>query len=120
MGIKINRLIVLAALAVFGFVPLSSARTPAAADGRTLSIQACSACHQVTDAQTPPPAVLNPDTLENVPPPSFTQIGRKYGRDTKALRTFIRAPAHPMREQKFLPHDLDAIVAYILSLDTRR
>jgi len=96
----------------------AAAAPPVALRGRTLAIQACSACHQVTETQSPSAPVLNPDTLEHVPAPSFAEIAHKYGRNTKALRAFIRAPAHPMREQQFLPHDLDAIVVYIRSLDT--
>ncbi len=67
----------------------------------------------------PPGAVLNPDSLEQIRAPAFAQISAKYGKNTKSLRAFILAPRHPMREQKFLPHDLDAIVAYIRSLDRR-
>lgn len=110
-----------AALAVLasGFVSVAWARPPVAVQGRTLAIRSCSACHQVTQRQSPSSPVLNPDTLEHVAAPSFIEIARKYGKDTSALRAFIRTPAHPMREQQFLPHDLDAIVVYIRSLDTR-
>lgn len=98
----------------------ANGRPPIALNGRTLAIEACSACHQVTETQPASTPILNPDTLEHVAAPSFVEIARKYGHNTKALRAFVRAPAHPMREQQFLPHDLDAIVVYIRSLDTRR
>src|SRR5450755_3549546 len=98
-----------------GLATAVSARTPIAAEGRTLAIQACSACHQVTETQPPRSAVLNPDSLEQVHAPSFVQISQKYGKNTKRLRAFILLPKHPMPEQKFLPHDLDAIVVYIRS-----
>jgi mono/diheme cytochrome c family protein len=122
MKIGISKLISVAGVAILscGLSAKVSAHAPVAALGRTLSIQACSACHQVTYSQAPSTPVLNPDTLEHVMAPSFAQISRKYGADTNSLRAFIRAPRHPMREQKFLPHDLDAIVVYIRSLDPGR
>ena len=102
-----------------GLVAAANARPPAIAEGRTLAIQACSACHQVTETQSPSRPVFNPDTPEHVAAPSFVEISRKYGKNTAALRAFIRTPAHPMREQQFLPRDLDLIVVYIRSLDPR-
>jgi len=105
------------AMLMCGLATTVSARAPVAAVGRILAIQSCSACHQVTDAQMPPTPVLNLDSLEHVRAPAFAQISRKYGKNTKSLRAFILTPKHPMREQKFLPHDLDAIVAYIRWLD---
>jgi len=103
-----------------GLVTAAIAHPPIAAVGRTLAIQSCSACHQVTETQGPRASVLNPDSLEHVRAPSFVQISRKYGKNTKSLRAFILLPEHPMPEQKFLAHDLDAIVAYIRSLDRHR
>jgi mono/diheme cytochrome c family protein len=110
-----------AAVAIFasGLVGAANARPPVIAEGRTLAIHACSACHQVTETQSPSSPVFNPDTLEHVAAPSFVEIARKYGKNTAALRAFIRTPAHPMREQQFLPHDLDLIVVYIKSLEPR-
>jgi mono/diheme cytochrome c family protein len=104
---------------LLGLATTASAHAPLAAIGRTLAIQSCSACHQVTDTQMPPAAVLNLDTLEQVRAPSFAQISQKYGKNIKSLRAFILTPKHPMREQRFLPRDLDAIVAYIRSPDRR-
>ncbi len=112
------RVTAFAILAVGNF-SAAHARPPAIAEGRTLAIQACSACHQVTETQSPSRPVFNPDTLEHVAAPSFVEISRKYGKNTAALRAFIRTPAHPMREQQFLPRDLDLIVVYIRSLDPR-
>jgi mono/diheme cytochrome c family protein len=122
MKIEMLRLLCVTSIATLscGVVTKVSAHAPVAALGRTLAIQACSACHQVTYSQAPSTPVLNPDTLEHVTAPSFGQISRKYGKDTNSLRAFIRAPRHPMREQKFLPHDLDAIVVYIRSLEPGR
>jgi hypothetical protein len=40
----------------------------------------------------------------------------KYEGQEKELRAFIKAPSHPMKEQEFLEVDLNAIVAYIESV----
>jgi hypothetical protein len=42
--------------------------------------------------------------------PSFRQIAARPGRDANYLRTFIRAPHYPMREQMFIPKELEEIV----------
>jgi mono/diheme cytochrome c family protein len=84
--------------------------------GKQLAIEACAACHQVTREQVAPPAVLDPDSQDRIVPPSFAAISAKYHGNEAAMRAFIVSPTHPMREQKFLPRDLDDIVAYILSL----
>jgi hypothetical protein len=47
--------------------------------------------------------------------PSFLAISVKYEGQEKELRAFIKASAHPMKEQGFLETDLNAIVAYIES-----
>lgn len=109
----------LASIALVPWALMSSAMAEPtqASVGRERAIEGCSACHQVTSSQTPPAPVPNPDALELVPAPSFAHIAAKYrGRD-KELRAFIKAPLHPMKEQRFLDADLNAIVAYIRSLD---
>jgi mono/diheme cytochrome c family protein len=87
--------------------------------GRALAIEDCSACHQVTAQQSVPPTVRDPDADENIAAPTFATIGRKYAGDSRALRAFIVEPHYPMREQEFLPRDLDDIVAYIQSLHAK-
>lgn len=83
--------------------------------GRTLAIDACSACHQVTADQKPRPPVFDPDEYRNVVPPSFAAIAAKYSRRPWALRRFILLPRHPMPEQNWDPADLTAVVAFILA-----
>jgi len=85
--------------------------------GRERAVAYCSACHQVTKEQAQPAPVPYPEENADVVTPSFHAIAIKYeGRETE-LREFIKAPAHPMKEQEFLKEDLDAIVAYIRSAD---
>jgi mono/diheme cytochrome c family protein len=90
------------------------------AEGRAIAIDACSACHQVTNRQKPPAPVPNPDELTLVAAPSFAQIARDHGADEAYLRDAITAPKHPMREQEWRQDDLNAVIAYIRSLDTHR
>ncbi|MEJ0028338.1 MAG: c-type cytochrome [Rhizomicrobium sp.] len=98
------------------FATAAAAGMPDAARGRGLAIEACSACHQVTARQPRPAPVADPDTAEAVAAPSFAAIGGKFRHDAAGLRAFILAPDHPMREQRFVPRDLDDIVAYIRAL----
>jgi cytochrome c len=86
--------------------------------GQALAQDYCSACHRVSAQQSPPPKVIV-DTgsgSEEYEAPSFRQVATRAGRDGDYLRTFIRAPHYPMREQLFIPEELDQIVTYILSL----
>ena len=106
----------IALLAVFLFAIAGPAQAASVVRGKQLAIEACAACHQVTREQVAPPAVLDPDTQERVVPPSFAAVSAKYRGNEAAMRAFIVSPTHPMREQRFLPRDLDDIVAYILSL----
>lgn len=98
----------------------AEARAANATRGRVLAIEDCSACHQVTARQSLPPPVRDPDADENIAAPTFAVIGRKYAGDPKALRAFIVEPHYPMREQEFLPRDLDDIVAYIRALPAKK
>jgi cytochrome c551/c552 len=88
--------------------------------GKDRAIESCSACHQVTRDQKVPAPVPNPEQLELVVAPSFASIAAAYEGKDAQLRAFIRRPQHPMKEQQFLDSDLDAIVAYIHSLDKQR
>jgi cytochrome c len=86
--------------------------------GQTLAREYCSACHRVSVDQAPPPKVtVNTDVgSEEYQAPSFRQIAVRPGRNASYLRTIIQAPHYPMREQMFIPDELEEIVAYILSL----
>ena len=83
--------------------------------GRERAIEYCSGCHQVTRQQPRPEPVPFPEEDARVVTPSFLAISMKYEGQENELRAFIKAPAHPMKEQEFLEADLNAIVAYIKS-----
>jgi hypothetical protein len=101
--------------------PTMALAEPAWADGlpgQALAQEYCSACHRVSAEQAPPPKVtINTGVgSEEYEAPSFRQIAGRPGRDATYLRTFIQAPHYPMREQMFIPGELEQIVTYILSL----
>ena len=87
-----------------------------AEQGRNLAIEGCSACHQVTPAQKPPPPVFDPDQAMTISAPAFGEIARKYRGRSGALRRFILDPKHPMPEQHWDTRELRAVVAYIQEL----
>lgn len=89
-----------------------------AADGAALAAEYCSACHRTRADQPPPPPVMMEESTsqEAVQAPSFREIAGGPGRDAIYLRAIIEAPHAPMREQQFIPAELDAIIAYLLSL----
>jgi mono/diheme cytochrome c family protein len=107
------RLLSVALLLLFSSEQMAFADAKEIALGRERAIEACSGCHQVTRAQTFPKPVPYPEENSRVATPSFAAISVKYKDHDKELRAFIKAPAHPMKEQQFLDADLDAIVAYI-------
>ena len=89
-----------------------------AADGKSLAQQYCTACHRVTKEQAQPPDVMvdtgtGPETFQA---PSFARIAARPDRTEAQLRERILNPHYPMRAQQFIPEELDAIIAYILSL----
>ena len=89
-----------------------------AADGKSLAQQYCVACHRVTKEQAQPPDVVvdtgtGPETFQA---PSFARIAARPDRTEGQLRERILNPHYPMRAQQFIPEELDAIIAYILSL----
>lgn len=89
-----------------------------AADGKTLAQQYCAACHRVTREQAQPPdvAVDTGTGTETFQAPNFARIAARPTLSEAYLRARITNPHYPMREQEFIPEELDAIVAYILSL----
>ena len=101
-------------------VPNPAIASPLVDLGKDRAVESCSACHQVTADQKLPALVPNPDQLEMVAAPSFASIAAAYEGKDRELCAFIRAPQHPMKEQQFLDYDLDAIVAYIHSVDHQR
>jgi mono/diheme cytochrome c family protein len=117
MGNLVRTILVTAALAtVYGRA--ADAAGPTAADGKSLAQQYCTACHRVTQEQAQPPDVVvdtgtGPETFQA---PSFARIATRPDRTEAQLRERILNPHYPMRAQQFIPEELDAIVAYILSL----
>ena len=96
----------------------SAAAGLTAADGKALAQQYCTACHRVTKEQAQPPDVVadtgtGPETFQA---PSFARIAARPDRTEAQLRERILNPHYPMRAQQFIPKELDAIIAYILSL----
>jgi hypothetical protein len=86
--------------------------------GEALAKAYCSACHRISAEQASPPKVIVDTGVgsEEYEAPSFRQVAVRPGRDADYLRTFIQAPHYPMREQMFIPEELEQIVIYILSL----
>lgn len=112
---KHNRTMLVFAFALMLAAPANLAASPVDL-GKDRAIEDCSACHQVTASQKPPPPVADPDYDEWVVAPTFRQIAVKYKGREPELRAFILVPDHPMKEQEFLDSDLNAIIAYIDSL----
>jgi mono/diheme cytochrome c family protein len=106
-------------LSLFAAEGHASDRQARVAAGASLARDACSACHQVSRAQKRPAPVFDPDQQAGVPAPSFMKIARDPRKDAAYLRGVITRPHYPMREQSYDKDDLDAIVAYILSLRPR-
>lgn len=96
--------------------PCSAQLTGRAADGAALARDACSACHQVSAGQKPPPPVFDLDQEARIAAPSFMKIARDPRKDAAYLRKVIIRPHYPMKEQVYDDEDLDGIIAYILSL----
>ena len=103
------------ALAISGVaqVPPAAALTPD--DGRSLAQQYCSACHRVARSQ-PAPAPVTTESGEEYAAPSFRRIAARDDLTAAQLRDKVLRPHYPMREQLFIPEELDAILAYIVSL----
>jgi cytochrome c len=115
--LKCSRLALAAAL-IAGGAGSAFADSLTADDGRWLAREYCAACHRTAKDQPPPPDVAF-DTgsgIEKVAAPSFAHIAARVDRSEAELRRLILVPHYPMREQQLLPDELDAILAYILSL----
>ena len=104
------------ALGALTVIDVSAARP--VDDGRQLAIEACSACHQVAPGQKRPAPVAEGEEGTHVEAPTFADIAGKC-LSSNDLRTKIANPHYPMREQVFMPVDLDALTLYIQSLSPR-
>jgi len=88
-------------------------------DGKSLAQQYCNACHRVTREQAPPHGVAMDTESSNpevIAAPSFQWIATDSKLTDAQLRDRVLRPHYPMREQLFIPEELDAILAYIISL----
>jgi mono/diheme cytochrome c family protein len=105
-----------AALFTAGHVALAD--TSLAGHGQILAKRYCSGCHRVTgDQAIPPPVMVETETGEmDVKAPSFWQAAHQEGRDEVYFRSYLHAPRDPMPEEPLEPAELDAIVAYLMSL----
>jgi hypothetical protein len=83
--------------------------------GRQIAVEACSACHQVDAQQKRPAPVAEGERTEA---PSFREIADRC-LSANDLRSRIVNPHYPMRQQEFLPLDLNNLSIYIRSLAHR-
>ncbi|MFZ5790201.1 MAG: c-type cytochrome [Pseudomonadota bacterium] len=92
-----------------------------AAKGQALARQYCSGCHRVSEKQAiPPPVMVETETgSETVKAPSFWIAAHQEGRDEAYFRGYLHNPRYPMPEQPLEQGELDAIVAYLLSLGSQ-
>jgi cytochrome c1 len=87
--------------------------------GRAIAVSVCFACHVVAADQPSPPILLHPG-------PSFQAIANLPTETADTLRRFIstthKAAGQPfkMPNPELTDEMLDQVVAYILSLRTRR
>lgn len=89
-------------------VPAASAFAGDAARGRTIAERWCSACHVVSSEQRSASADV----------PSFADIASRRS-DAKRLGNFLVDPHPKMPDLHLTRSEIDDIVAYIRSLDTR-
>jgi mono/diheme cytochrome c family protein len=85
-------------------------------EGASMARDACSACHQVSPDQKPPPPVFDQDQEVGIIAPSFMKIASNPRNNAARLRKVIAEPHYPMREQMLDPEDRNALIAYIISL----
>jgi len=78
-------------------------------DGREIALSECSSCHAVAEAGASP----NPDA------PPFRTVLSRYNADVleEELIAGIRV-THPMPEFQFNPQGVDALIAYLRSIQT--
>jgi mono/diheme cytochrome c family protein len=103
---------------IFAAPPAALADSALAGKGQTLAKRYCSGCHRVTaDQAIPPPVMVETETGQmDVKAPSFWQAAHQEGRDDGYFRGYLHAPRDPMPEEPLEPAELDAIVAYLMSL----
>jgi len=114
------RLIAMMALCgtILALAQIALADSTLAVKGQTLAKRYCSGCHRVTgDQAIPPPVTVETETGQmDVKAPTFWQAAHQEGRDEVYFRSYLHAPRDPMPEEPLEPAELDAIVAYLMSL----
>jgi mono/diheme cytochrome c family protein len=92
--------------ALTGITPVRAQQDALAAAGRQVAQRWCVNCHVIGPEQT-----QGSDQV-----PSFRSIARKAGTTSASLHAFLAIPHGRMPDQALSNADLDAVVAYILSL----
>ena len=113
--IRMNILIEIATLTVLATANASAASIE---NGRELAVEACGACHKVTQQQKTPVPVAEGSDGTYVEAPTFAQIAARC-LAAQDLHARIAYPHYPMREQELMPLDFDNLAAYIQSLSSR-
>jgi len=80
---------------------------PVALEGRRLAEQWCANCHAIAPGARPPTGDAAP---------SFPAIARMTSTTEMGLRVFLQTPHPTMPNYQFSRAELDALVAYILTL----
>ena len=109
----------LGATLALGIVPACGQGAGTAADGREIALNVCAACHVVAEDQAAQPT-LNP------PAPNFAEIAARPNVTEAFLRDFLTEPHGQARAFSAMPGFLmpsrqaDAVIAYLMSLKTRK
>ena len=85
----------------------SAQQQPMAGEGLRVARQWCAACHAVSRDMPPPAADAAP---------SFPSVAARASTTESSLRVFLQTPHANMPNWQLSRTDLDAVVAYILSL----
>ncbi len=83
------------------------AQSPMASDGGRIAAQWCANCHAVTRSAPPPTGDATP---------SFPAVAAMPSTTETSLRVFLQTPHVNMPNYQLSTTELDAVVAYILSL----
>ena len=94
-------------------LPTSAAGKASPEQGRGLALLICSACHVVSPDQPFPPT-LKP------PAPDFAAIAEQSTTDEQSLHEFLRTPHGRMPDAMLADYQINALIAYILSLKAHR
>ena len=95
--------------------PQTPSRTEQLVEGRDLALALCSVCHLAAPDQVGMP-------MMSTPGPSFRDIANHAGVSAESLRRFMltthstTTPPFTMPNPKLTDRQLDAVIAYILSL----